>query len=652
MSVVKMNRISMMGLEKNKEQILEHLMQFGMVELIDTDLSQEDALSQWVVKDESQADVTELEDQISKVRFALDALAQYDKSKKPLFASKRVVDTASFHQIVDNSQEVWDIVEQISGFGSRLSELRAEENRLRNVMASLEPWKPLNVPLDLSSTRYTRILLGVVPSVADISKLTGELFDQIAESYIRVISSDREQSYLFVVYYRDCEEGVLNILKAYGFTRMSFKDLAGTAQDSIRQFTQRIEEIALERVEIERSILELSGTREKLEILHDDLVMKRDRKKAAGTLLKTEKVFLLEGWLPERESKNVEELLSRFDCFIEIRVPTEDEECPTLLENNRLGASVESITQMYSTPNYREIDPNTIMAPFFILFFGLMLGDGGYGLTMMIVAGFALWKLKLDGGMRRFMRLMLFCGISTTFWGALFGGWFGIEFLGEFPLWFNPVKDPEELLKWSLVFGVIHIFVGIGVRGANLIRQKKYLDVVFDVLTWYVFFTGFVLYVLPYVPKVNPSEVTHLVELGEKLLLVGGASLILTQGREHKNIFRKLLGGLSSLYDLISFMSDVLSYSRLLALGLATSVIASIINEMGAMGGLNSFLKILIFIIVMIVGHTFNFSINALGAYVHSCRLQYIEFFGKFYKGGGKNFEPLKMDTKYISIKN
>ena len=360
---------------------------------------------------------------------------------------------------------------------------------------------------------------------------------------------------------------------------------------------------------------------------------------------------MLKGWLPENTSEQVKTHMEKnCDCFVDIIEPKNDEEFPVLLVNNDLGKSVESITNMYSLPNSREIDPNTIMAPFFILFFGLMLGDGGYGALMSIFSMLVIKLLKPDESIRRFMKLMFYCGISTMVWGLLFGGWFGIPNIPA--LWFNPVNDPEMLLSYSLLFGVFHIYAGLAVRAANLIREKKYLDIVFDVLFWYIIFTGFALYLLPYVPKIDVDSVGWLVDIGKYLLIVGAVLLTLTQGRKNKNIFAKLGGGVASLYDLISFMSDILSYSRLLALGLATSVIASIVNQMAAMLGFDNIFKIVLVIAVLLAGHTINFAINALGAYVHSSRLQYIEFFGKFYKGGGTSFEPFKANTKYINLKH
>ena len=206
------------------------------------------------------------------------------------------------------------------------------------------------------------------------------------------------------------------------------------------------------------------------------------------------------------------------------------------------------------------------------------------------------------------------------------------------------------MLSWSLLFGIIHIYAGFALKAANLIREKKYLDALFDVGFVYVFYTGAVLCLLPYIPAINAGKAAPLVNTGKYMLVIGGVLLILTQGRSKKNIFSKLAGGLFSLYDVVGFLSDVLSYSRLLALGLATSIIASIINEISFMFDFPIVLKIILAVAILLVGHTVNFGINALGAYVHSCRLQYLEFFGKFFTGGGQAFSPLKINTKYTKL--
>ncbi|WP_252891352.1 V-type ATPase 116kDa subunit family protein [Thermoclostridium stercorarium] len=272
-------------------------------------------------------------------------------------------------------------------------------------------------------------------------------------------------------------------------------------------------------------------------------------------------------------------------------------------------------------------------------------------MILSLLSGIILWRFKLEDEMRKFMKLMFFCGLSTMFWGLMFGGWFGISSLVRYAVWFDMVSEPERMLSWSLLFGIIHIYAGFAIKAANLIREKKYLDALYDVGFVYIFYTGAVLFLLPYAPAVNQDKVAPLVNIGRYMLVVGGVLLLLTQGRDRKNIFGKIAGGLSSLYNVVSFLSDVLSYSRLLALGLATAIIASIVNQLSVMFDMPIVLKVIVAVVILVVGHAVNFGINALGAYVHSCRLQYLEFFGKFYTGGGEAFSPLKINTKYTKLK-
>ncbi|MGI6668970.1 MAG: V-type ATP synthase subunit I [Acetivibrionales bacterium] len=268
---------------------------------------------------------------------------------------------------------------------------------------------------------------------------------------------------------------------------------------------------------------------------------------------------------------------------MDIREPAEDEEFPVLLENNGFAEAGEPVTTMYGLPNSREIDPNAVMAPFFVLFFGMMLSDGGYGLVMSLITGLALWKLKLDSGKRKFVKLLFFCGLSTVFWGIMFGGWFGISYFVKYAVWFDAGSNPELMLSWSLLFGVIHLYAGLGLKAANMIRRKQYLDALLDVGVWYVVFTGFAMFLLPMSRKWIRLKLLQLLKPVNMYWQSGAVLAILTQGRAKKNIFAKLFGGVASLYDIVGFFSDVLSYSRLMALGVATSIIASIINQMAFM---------------------------------------------------------------------
>ncbi len=274
-----------------------------------------------------------------------------------------------------------------------------------------------------------------------------------------------------------------------------------------------------------------------------------------------------------------------------------------------------------------EVDPNPVMSIFYVVFFGMMLSDAGYGIVLALATGIYLKVKQPKKTTEKLIKLIFLGGISAIFWGILFGGWFGdlLSFVPLFrPRWFNPLEDPMTLLLWSFVFGGVHIVVGMAVKAYLLIREGKWLSALYDIGLWYVVFGGLLLWFFA----------------GTLWLFVLGlAGLVLTQGRAEKKPFKKLSKGLLSLYDITGFLSDILSYSRLLALGLATGVIGQVVNTMASLGGDGIFGKIL-FVLVLLVGHTFNIAINTLGAYVHASRLQYVEFYGKFYSGGGKPFVP------------
>ena len=326
-----------------------------------------------------------------------------------------------------------------------------------------------------------------------------------------------------------------------------------------------------------------------------------------------------------------------------------------LMNNSSMVYPFEAITEMYSLPDYRGIDPTKFFAFFYAMFFGIMLSDAGYGIVMAAACFIIMKKFALEGMTYKMIKMFFMCGLSTVFWGAMFGGWFGdffqvaarVIFSREItiePIWFNPVDDPTRMLIWSLIFGVIHLFLGMGIHAAMLIKRGRWKDAVFDVFSWYILILGGIMWLA----GGNISEA--LVKPGICMAAAGALILLFTGGRDKKGI-GKITGGLSSLYSVTGYVSDILSYSRLLALGLATGVIASVVNTMGALAG-GGVIGTIVLLLTFAAGHAFNMAINALGAFVHSSRLQYIEFFGKFYEDGGEEFDPLKKNTKYIRLLN
>lgn len=357
----------------------------------------------------------------------------------------------------------------------------------------------------------------------------------------------------------------------------------------------------------------------------------------------------------------------KFVVAIDTEEVGEDEDVPVLLENNKTAAAVEDVVTSFGYPGKNEIDPTAITAFFYYVLFGIMLSDAAYGLIIFLGCLFALKKYPgMSPTMEKTLRMFKNCGISTLVWGILFGGYFGdaIQVIAKTffdttitipALWFEPIEKPMEMLIYCMIFGIIHLFTGLAIKGYQLLKQKYVMAFVCDVVLWYVFLIGLILLLVPTSLFASLSGTTIVFPAGinmlAKVMALGGMlGILLMAGRRAKNPIKRLLLGAYSLYDTTSWLSDLLSYSRLLALGLATGVIAKVINTMAAMGG-KSIGGVILFIVVFVFGHTFNLAINLLGSYVHTNRLQYVEFFGKFYEGGSREFKPFKENTKYINVK-
>jgi V/A-type H+-transporting ATPase subunit I len=653
MGILKMEKIQIIGLNSEREQIIQALMRMGCMEVTDEDKNNlSDSIKYIVKKQLKNNKLALLESESLKVTKAIEYLEKFDKNKKSLIEQPNIYSEKELEKILEEKDFLINKTEEILKSSDNLNKLRIIKNKKENNIDFLCPWEKHKTPLDIDSTDETFIIRGVFPRDFEIDEIKDKIEKEIDYVHFEHVNAYGEGNCALIIYLKEKDDFVGKFVKKYGFVQQDFTEFKGLAIENIKRLESELNDVENKIEKEEDKIVKALKFKDKLELLFDNLSISIERNQITKRFLHTENTFSATGWIPSKEKKKIEdEMLKKWDLVIKFFKPDENEECPVLLSNNKLGESVEVVTNLYGAPNYKEYDPNTIMAPFFILFFGLMLSDGGYGLIMSAVAIFALYKLNLNDNMKKFTKLFLLCGFSTMFWGAMFGGWFGIDALSKYGIWLNPVNDSQELLKWSLAFGIFHIYVGIGIRGINLFRARKYLDIIFDVLLWYVFFTGAIFAVLPLAPGMDPESVQGFVGIGINMLIIGGILLIFTQGRKEKGLVKKIIGGVGSIYQLIGFMSDVLSYSRLLALGLATSVIATIVNDMAVMIDINIIIKIFIIIVIAVVGHTFNFAINALGAYVHSSRLQYIEFFSKFYKGGGREFEPFKFNTKFINLK-
>ncbi len=655
MAIVEMSKLSVICLNSQKKRFIKELMDLGVVEINKPEgNSSENPIPEGTFIANNSAEVSHLDAQIAVYGTTLDTLNNYYEGKSPLIKTRKEVLADDFiKEVQQNEGYVEKMAADTSAAAKKITEDRNEINRLSILVKGLEPWKELDLPLEKTGTRSSVVFMGTVPAKTNMDILLNSVLEDAPSAVIQKVSSDKLQTYLCIICLKEEKPKVLESLRQFSFSVVSLGENVGTAAQAAEDYTKKIE-LLQKDIEInEEKLKELAQEREKVEYVYDDLLIKRDRAKAVGDMINTKKVFCFDGWLPTQEADRVSKFLDKYGCYYEISEPVKNEDTPILLKNNKFATPFEAVTEMYSLPLATEVDPTAIMAPFYFIFFGLMLSDAAYGIILAAACFAISKKFKLEGTMQKMIKLLFWGGISTFIWGALFGGWFGDAvsvftktFLGREiainPIWFDPLEEPMTLLVFSIILGGIHLFTGMAIQAYMLIKAGKPWDALFDIGFWYMLIIGLVLF------GVGGSVAAILATVGKWLAIVGAVGILVTGGRNKKG-FGKITGGLGSLYGITSYLSDALSYSRLLALGLATGVVAKVINILGSLAG-SGIVGLIVFIAVFLFGTVFNIAINALGAYVHSCRLQYVEFFGKFYTGGGKGFAPFDRKTKFVKI--
>ena len=668
MAVLQMQRISICALKRDRKAILEQLQSMGVMEM--HQVAQDETGFE---KMDTQSAKVSFEKRVQLTENALDVLNQYAPEKKSMFASlegNELIDKADWDEVAVKQEAVMDVADLLIADHKKIAEAQAEIVKLQTQIESLAPWMSLEVPMNYPGTKKTAMFLGTIAADMTLEMV----YEKIAEDNpdleafdISVISQDRDAVYLSVFCLKEQAAEVENALRTCGFSRPAMVSEEIPAERK-QKLEAQIAQIQAEIAGIKDDINAHAKDREELKIIGDYYRMRAEKYEVLGTLPQSKRTFIISGYAAKEVIPAVEKAIGEaYDCVIDVEELKEDEEPPVLLKNNGFSESVEGVLESYGLPHKGEIDPTTIMSFFYVFFFGMMLSDAAYGAIIAIVCLVVLKKFpRMSAGMRKSMKMFMYCGLSTLVWGVLFGGYFGdvvdvvsSTFFGKEltikPLWFAPLNDPMKLLIYSMGFGLVHLFVGLGIKGYMLLKDGKVLDFFCDIVLWYIFLIGLIMMLLPsdIFASIAQTKIVFpaaLVTLSKALAIIGAVGLLLMSGRSSKNPALRLALGAYDIYNITGWLSDVLSYSRLLALGLATGVIASVVNQMGSMLGKSVF-GVILFIVVFIVGHTMNLAINLLGAYVHTNRLQFVEFFGKFYEGGGKAFEPFKADTKYVDIK-
>lgn len=634
-----MKHLRLLGMESEREALLKAMQDMECVEISSIDGSEE-ALKSGFAKPDDKA-LMSAQEASRAYRTALASLDRFAPEKKGMFRKRQGVSRAAFFS-AESEENARTAAETINKDTRRLGEIESERTKNEALRATLAPWLTVDVPLGGADGALS-VFFGTVGL-----NVTDDALKALADSLDGLLtwqqaSSDRSLRYLLVMCHGSVKERALSALRDLGFSTVSFRGMTGTAKENDKALAENLAALEKERQEIEQRIAGLGGKREALLEASDRAAIALRREEAKSRLVGTDKVFLLEGWLPADRCAALEKALEPFTCAIETREPTEDEypQVPVQLKNNKLTRPLNMVTEMYSLPAYGTLDPNPLMAPFFILFYGIMMADMGYGLLMMIASVIISKKYRPKGTSGELFSLLGLCGISTFIMGALTGGFFG-DFLTQLvaivspgtvfalPKLFDPLDDLTMILIGSMALGMVQIVTGMAISLIEKCKRKKFLDAFFEEITWWIVFVGIALLALG---------------KGAAVLYVGCALVLLGPIVQGKG-WGKLTGVFGSLYNHVTgYFGDILSYTRLMALMLAGSVIAQVFNMLAAMPG-----NVIAFIIISMLGNAMNFGLNLLGCYVHDLRLQCLEFFNKFYVDGGKPFRPMTLDTEYVDL--
>ncbi len=645
MSVSKMKKLTLVAMKNDAGRVMRKLMWLGCVEVerLKSDVS---GVTRGTLYASERQNAVKDAEMLSE---AFGILVRRGGTKRGLFSAPPTLNKTDFDGDIIGSSDYATVCEKASeviGLNKEYLQYESECRALEGQMSALRPWLGYDMKLDETSTRYTRTVFGTVPSSFSETEAEAVLEKHETEAVIEVVKREKNACYISAVFLKEKEEKTLRALALLGFTRMELSGISLTPAEEISKLSDEVADIknkmsvTLERLDAFRDNCD------EIEIALDMANTKSNTAEAKQRLLCTERTVILSGWIPAEYIKDLEKTLSGDEVYYELEEPSLDDDVPVHLVNGKPAGYFESVVEMYSPPAYGTFDPTRIMMVFFFIIFGMMLADVIYGLMITFGCLFIAKKANVSRGVKNMCNMFAVCGISCVIWGVIFG-----SYLGDLPAQFMKSMFGVDIKVWaaldimneaivflvlSLAMGAIHMLAGMAIRFYVLCKNGQVFSAVFDEGSWFVLFLGAGLYFI--VPTAG------IIVAGTGVLM-----LVLTQGRDKKNFLMKIVGGIGSLYSLVNYASDLLSYSRIMALGLSSAVVASVFNILATMGGL-SVPGIIVFILVILVGHVLNLAINLLGTFVHTSRLQYVEFFGKFFEDGGRPFRPLKPDITHSSV--
>lgn len=655
MAIVKMSKFDLVVFAEQRAKVLKKLQKFKEVNFVDIELHDEngelskDAV-EGVTKYVNNEELTHIDERLYQLSNAISLIKKYDERKTRLRDVIHGNENYTFDELAKKALTYdWKKVSsELNKIGTQYSQIKSEISKKYMRYDEIDLWERLDVnPKELKNLKKVNTFLGTVPI-----KLKGSFIDGISEldkTYYEELKIVKDEVYYLVISSIDEseKEKLTEVFRNSSFTVENL-DINAVPQDYKNELQKEISELKKEKRRLKAQIKTYSEDLTDLQAVYEYMQNKKLRIVESEKLAQTENTILIKGWIPTEKVSEFEKVIkdeagdNYYLTFTD--ADRDDATVPIKLKNGKVASTFENLTGMYAYPRYNEIDPTPLFTPFYILFFGMMGADVGYGLVLLLATMFVLKVVNLSSQMRKSIKFFFYLSFSVIFWGLLYGSYFGATIPGMWRL-VDPASQYNDLLIGSIVFGIVHIFVGLAIKAYMLIRDGKSLEAVYDVLFWYMALIGGMLFLI--FKLMNLSAVVANVSMW--VMIAGMAGIVLTGGREAKGVGAKLGGGLYSLYGISSYVGDFVSYSRLMALGLSGGFIASAINMIAGMIGGNWFGMIFI-PVILIAGHLFNMFLSFLGAYVHTSRLMYVEYFGKFYEGGGKPFKDFRTENKYINL--
>ena len=655
MAIVKMSKFDLVVFAEQRAKVLKKLQKFKEVNFVDIELHDEngelskDAV-EGVTKYVNNEELTHIDERLYQLSNAISLIKKYDERKTRLRDVIHGNENYTFDELAKKalSYDWKKVSSELNKIGTQYSQIKSEISKKYMRYDEIDLWERLDVnPKELKNLKKVNTFLGTVPI-----KLKGSFIDGISEldkTYYEELKIVKDEVYYLVISSIDESEKkkLAEVFRNSSFTVENL-DIDAVPQDYKNELQKEISELKKEKRRLKAQIKTYSEDLTDLQAVYEYMQNKKLRIVESEKLAQTENTILIKGWIPTEKVSEFEKVIkdeagdNYYLTFTD--ADRDDATVPIKLKNGKVASTFENLTGMYAYPRYNEIDPTPLFTPFYILFFGMMGADVGYGLVLLLATMFVLKVVNLSSQMRKSIKFFFYLSFSVIFWGLLYGSYFGATIPGMWRL-VDPASQYNDLLIGSILFGVVHIFVGLAIKAYMLIRDGKSLEAVYDVLFWYMALIGGMLFLI--FKLMNLSAVVANVSMW--VMIAGMAGIVLTGGREAKGVGAKLGGGLYSLYGISSYVGDFVSYSRLMALGLSGGFIASAINMIAGMIS-GSWVGMIFIPVILIAGHLFNMFLSFLGAYVHTSRLMYVEYFGKFYEGGGKPFKDFRTENKYINL--